>query len=123
MTQQLTNKLKILYNPSKKSAHELLKDITAKGYDCVVENKQKTILTINKKNVPLSLNAKKHKNPFEQNKIKFIIQEALNPQEISKVKCESCGNLRGIERRKGNYSTCYCDDCYINLNYAFKGAI
>lgn len=54
--QQLTNKLKILKNPSKKSARQLLKDINKEGYEVSIKNRDCVIVRIDKKNVPLSLN-------------------------------------------------------------------
>lgn len=94
---ELTNKLKILRNPSKKSARQLLKDINKKGYEVSIKNRGDTIVRIDKKQVPLSLNGKK-------------------------IKCEGCGYKEGIKRQKGNYSTYYCDDCYLNMkSYGLKG--
>jgi late competence protein required for DNA uptake (superfamily II DNA/RNA helicase) len=57
--------------------------------------------------------------------IPFMIKEALKTKKLptKPLKCESCGNLRAKERRKGNYSTFYCEDCYVNLKYASDGAI
>ncbi len=57
----LTNKLKILKNPSKKSANELLKDLAGKkGYNCSIKNRLGEVeVRIDKINVPLSLDDKK----------------------------------------------------------------
>ncbi len=59
---QLTNKLKILRNPSKKSARDLLIDLNKPGYEVSIKNREEVIVRIDKKNVPLSLNQKKEKN-------------------------------------------------------------
>jgi len=56
----LTNKLKILKNPSKKSARELLKAINKPGYEVSIKNRGCVIVRIDKKCVPLSLNACKN---------------------------------------------------------------
>ncbi len=53
--QELTNKLKILKNPSKKSARQLLKDINKPNYFVSISNKGEVIIRIDKINVPLSL--------------------------------------------------------------------
>lgn len=59
MCVQLTNKLKILKNPSKKSARQLLKDINKPGYEVSIKNRGNNVeIRIDKKNVPLSLNDK-----------------------------------------------------------------
>ena len=56
----LTNKLKILKNPTKKSARDLLKAINKPGYEVSIKNRgNDTEVRIDKKNVPLSLNDKK----------------------------------------------------------------
>lgn len=55
----MANKLKILNNPSKKSARELLKDLASKkGYNVSIKNRDMVQVRIDKENVPLSLNAK-----------------------------------------------------------------
>jgi hypothetical protein len=59
MEQQLTNKLKILRNPSKKSARDLLAAINKPNYDSAITNKGEVVIRIDKKGVPLSLNGKK----------------------------------------------------------------
>jgi len=52
----MVDKLKILKNPSKKSARELLKDLASKkGYNCFIEQRDVVIISIDKKNVPMSL--------------------------------------------------------------------
>ena len=56
---QLTNKLKILKSPSKKSARDLLKSLIKPGYEVSIENRGHVIVRIDKKGVPLSLNDKK----------------------------------------------------------------
>lgn len=58
--EQLTNKLKILKNPSKKSARDLLKAINKPNYDSTITNKGVVVIKIEKKGVPLSLNDKKN---------------------------------------------------------------
>ena len=56
----LVNKLKILRNPTKKSARELLKAINKPGYEVSIKNRcGDVIVRIDKKNVPMSLNDKK----------------------------------------------------------------
>lgn len=64
--EQLTNKLKILKNPSKKSARELLKAINKPGYEVSIKNRGEVIIRIDKKNVPLSLNKKRIKDEFTE---------------------------------------------------------
>ncbi len=59
--EQLTNKLKILRNPSKKSARDLLKAINKQNYDSTITNKGEVIVRIDKKGVLLSLNGKREK--------------------------------------------------------------
>jgi len=55
--EQLTNKLKILKNPTKKSARQLLKDINKQGYEVSIKNRNNNVeVRIDKKQVPLSLN-------------------------------------------------------------------
>ena len=55
---QLVNKLKIIKNPTKKSAHDLLRDINKPGYECEVTNKGVVKVKIFKNGVPMSLNDK-----------------------------------------------------------------
>ena len=62
--EQLTNKLKILRNPSKKSARNLLKAINKPCYDSTITNKGEVVVRIDKKGMPLSLNGKKNKEKF-----------------------------------------------------------
>jgi len=62
----LVNKLKILRNPSKKSAQELLKAINKPGYEVSIKNREGVggegvIVRIDKKNVEMSLNDKREK--------------------------------------------------------------
>jgi hypothetical protein len=58
----MPTKLKILNNPSKKSARELLKDLASKeGYNVSIKNRDIVQVRIDKENVPLSLNDKKIK--------------------------------------------------------------
>jgi len=55
----MVDKLKILKNPSKKSARELLKDLASKkGYNCSIEQRGAVIVRIDKKNVHMSLSDK-----------------------------------------------------------------
>jgi len=57
----LVNKLKILRNPKKKSARELLKSINKPGYEVSIKNRCGDItVIIDKKNVPMSLNDRKN---------------------------------------------------------------
>jgi len=49
------NKLKILKNPSKKSARQLLKDINKPNYEVSIKNKEGITIIIHKKGVPMSL--------------------------------------------------------------------
>jgi len=57
--EELTNKLKILKNPSKKSAKELLNAINKPNYEVSIKNRCGDVtVRIDKKNVPLSLNDK-----------------------------------------------------------------
>ena len=74
---QLTTKLKILRNPAKKSARELLKAINKEGYEVSIKNREGIIVRIDKKNVPLSLNDRK--NP-ENLRFSAIIQSNKHPQ-------------------------------------------
>lgn len=60
--EQLVDKLKIIQNPTKKSARELLKAITKEGYNCSITNKGKVVIRIDKKGVPMSLNDKAPKD-------------------------------------------------------------
>lgn len=57
---ELVTKLKILRNPNKKPAKELLKDLASKkGYACSIKNHGGDItLRIDKDQVPMSLNGK-----------------------------------------------------------------
>jgi len=55
---ELVNKLKILKNPRKKSARELLKAINKPGYEVSIKNRGAVYVKINKKGVPMSLNDK-----------------------------------------------------------------
>jgi len=58
---QLTNKLKILKNPSKKSARDLLNAINKPGYEVSIKNREGNVdVRIDKKLVPLSLNDRKN---------------------------------------------------------------
>jgi hypothetical protein len=59
----LTNKLKILRNPSKKSARDLLNSINKPNYDSTITNKGEVMVRIDKKGVPLSLNVMNLKRP------------------------------------------------------------
>jgi len=54
----LVDKLKILTNPSKKSAKQLLNDLNKTNYEVSIKNKGKVIVRIDKKQVPRSLNDK-----------------------------------------------------------------
>lgn len=55
----LTNKLKILKNPSRKTARELLKAINKPCYEVSIKNRGNNVeIRIDKKQVPLSLNDK-----------------------------------------------------------------
>jgi len=59
----LVNKLKILRNPAKKSARELLKTINKPGYEVSIKNRCGDVtVVIDKKNVPMSLNDRKDIN-------------------------------------------------------------
>jgi hypothetical protein len=60
----IVNKLKILRNPSKKPARDLLKDINKPGYEVSIKNNHEGVtVKIEKKNVPMSLNGKKETRP------------------------------------------------------------
>jgi hypothetical protein len=56
MEEQLVRKLKIIRNPTKKSARELLKALNKPGYEVSIKNKGEVIVRIDKVNVPMSLN-------------------------------------------------------------------
>jgi hypothetical protein len=58
------NKLKIIKNPRKKSARDLMKDLCKDGYEVSVEQIGPVIVRIDKKNVPMSLNGKVHPEKF-----------------------------------------------------------
>jgi len=58
MEKILVNKRKILRNPTKKSARELLASITQKEYDVTIKLRKDILITINKIQVPRSLNDK-----------------------------------------------------------------
>jgi hypothetical protein len=60
---ELVNKLKILKNPRKKSARDLLKSITKPGYNVSITNKKDVVVRIDKKDVSMSLNSRKFTNP------------------------------------------------------------
>lgn len=55
----LVKKLKILKNPTKKSARDLLNDINKPNYECEVTNKGVVAVKIFKNGVEMSLNDKK----------------------------------------------------------------
>jgi hypothetical protein len=52
---ELVKKLKILKNPSKKSARDLLKDINKPNYECEIKNKGVVTIKIFKNGVEMSL--------------------------------------------------------------------
>lgn len=52
---ELVNKLKILRNPRKKSGKELVRDLVKPGYEVSIEQIKDVIVTIDKKNVKMSL--------------------------------------------------------------------
>jgi len=57
---KLVNKLKILKNPSKKSAKELLSDLAGKkGYNVSIDQVGDVVVRIDKSQVPMSLNDRK----------------------------------------------------------------
>lgn len=55
---ELVNKLKILKNPRRKSARDLLKAINKPGYEVSIKNREAVYVKIEKKSVPMSLNDK-----------------------------------------------------------------
>ena len=55
---ELVKKLKILKNPGKKSARQLLKDLNKPNYECEIKNRGEIIIKIFKNGVPMSLNDK-----------------------------------------------------------------
>jgi hypothetical protein len=55
----LVKKLKIIRNPTRKSASRLLKDINKQGYECEITNKGIVKIKILKNCVPRSLSDKK----------------------------------------------------------------
>lgn len=50
------NKLKIIKNPTRKSAKDLMKSLCKEGYEVSVEQVGAVIVRIDKKNVAMSLN-------------------------------------------------------------------
>jgi hypothetical protein len=60
MTEEiLVRKLKVIKNPTRKSARQLLNDINKPNYECEITNKGIVKVKIFKNGVPMSLNDKK----------------------------------------------------------------
>ena len=57
-TLELVRKLKVIRNPTKKSARQLLRDLNKPNYECEIEYRGVITIKIFKNGVPMSLNDK-----------------------------------------------------------------
>jgi hypothetical protein len=60
----LVTKLKVIIGPSEKSARDLMNSLNNPGYEVTIEQINKVIVTIEKKDVPMSLNDRKYPKDF-----------------------------------------------------------
>lgn len=72
---ELVKKLKIIKNPTRKSARQLLYDINKPNYECEITNKGIVKVKIFKNGVPMSLNDKKIIKSIERDELEEDLKD------------------------------------------------